>query len=350
MIHSKKIEESVSLVKGLLINLRARKAIDLTSIENRVSTEYHLNNILYSIEKLISSSKMTIKTLESFPSEKEMHGAVSGLFLLHQTYHFNWTDLISNGLKVPRYSPIKRIKTDFNIYAKDFEVLGKIAFKRKLYDQAYELFNVALHLAEQNNETDSIRNTKNLINVVIQSHDRTLNEYSSHYTQGVYSHYICTTKFNDTKHQALRENRKPTKRKIDLFNPFVTEKQKTYQFQKLCRGERIRSYKEDIDLKSFYLQHDDSFLRLGPFKVEPKNNSPYVAVFHNFFHPKETEAFVEYASPNLERSETFIKEGELGSSLSRTTKQVYVPENDTRLPIAGVISDRICFVILFGQM
>ena len=27
--------------------------------------------------------------------------------------------------------------------------------------------------------------------------------------------------------------------------------------------------------------------------------------------------------------------------MSRTTKQVYVPENDTKLPEAGVVSDRI---------
>ena len=69
--------------------------------------------------------------------------------------------------------------------------------------------------------------------------------------------------------------------------------------------------------------------------------SPYVAVIHQFFHPRETDTFVKYASPDLERSETFIKEGSLGSSMSRTTKQVYVTENDTRLSQTGIVSDRI---------
>ena len=121
----------------------------------------------------------------------------------------------------------------------------------------------------------------------------------------------------------------------------MTEKLKTYQFQKLCRGERLRSPKDEANLRSFYLHHDNPFLQLGPFKIENKSVNPYVAVIHKFFHPREADAFIKSAGSNLERSETFIKEGTLGSSMSRTTKQVYVPENDTSLLEAGIISDRI---------
>ena len=308
------------------------------SINNIISTSY--NVIIHSTnhKKLLEKS---VEILESFPSENEMHGAVSGLFLLHQTYQLNWTNLVSYGVLVPPYFSIKRLKTDFKIYSKDFEVLGKIAYKRRFYDQAYELLNVSLYLAKRDGVSDRIRNIEILIDMVIKDHDQTLLKYRTYSRQGVYSHYLCTKMTNNTKDQVRIEKSNLNKRKIDLFTPFVTEKQKTDQFHSICRGERLRSHQDDIGLKSFFLHHGTPFLRLGPFKLEEKNRSPYVAVFHRFFHPKETNAFVKYASPDLERSETFVTEGNLGTSLSRTTKQVYVSENDTKFSEAGAVSDRI---------
>ena len=84
--------------------------------------------------------------MESFPLQEDMNGAVRGLFLLHTTYHFRWTDLHHTGLMVPPFFKTHYIKSDIKLYYKDFEVIGKIAYKRKLYDQAYELLNVALYL------------------------------------------------------------------------------------------------------------------------------------------------------------------------------------------------------------
>ena len=66
-----------------------------------------------------------------------------------------------------------------------------------------------------------------------------------------------------------------------------------------------------------------------------------MAVFHEFFHLRETKAFVRYARPDLERSESYITEGNLGKSSARTTKQTYVPEGTKHLPEASLISDRI---------
>ena len=331
------------LLEKLLYQLKAEnsKCEPFGNAKNYVSS----NNLSYimtqSIALLSLTAENTTEILESFPSGEEMNGAVSGLFLLHQTYHLNWTDLISHGLKVPPYFTNNRIKTDFNIYSKDFEVLGKIAFKRKLYDQAYEILNIALHIAKKEQEKEHIEYITSLVDVVIRTHDDTLKKYRNYSNQGVYSYQLSTNKCNNNNGSVVSENKALNNRKINLFTPFVTEKQKKEQFQKLCRGERLRSSKDDIGITSSFLHHNNPFLQLGPFKVENKNMSPYVAVIHQLFHPKETDAFIKYASPDLERSETFIKEGTLGSSMSRTTKQVYVPENDTRLSATGIVSDRI---------
>ena len=331
------------MLENLLYQLKDgnSKYGSLISAKDYVSS----NNLFYIIYQSIASFSSTAENstniLESFPSFQEMNGAVSGLYLLHQTYHLNWTDLISNGLKVPPYFSNNRIETDFQVYSKDFEVLGKIAFKRKLYDQAYEILNIALHIAKKEQEKERIESITSLVDMVIQTHDDILKKYRNNANQGVYSYQLRDNKCNNTNGCLVSENKALNNRKIELFTPFVTEKQKKDQFQRLCRGERLRSKKDDIFISSSFLHHNNPFLRLGPFKIENKNMSPYVAVIHQFFHPRETDTFVKYASPDLERSETFIKEGSLGSSMSRTTKQVYVTENDTRLSQTGIVSDRI---------
>ena len=103
----------------------------------------------------------------------------------------------------------------------------------------------------------------------------------------------------------------------------------------------MKDKKDEKDLQSFFLHRNKPYLTLGPFRIEEKNKSPYIAVFHQFFHERETNVFIQYASETLERSETFISKGNLGTSMSRTTKQTYVPEDTKELPEAGSVSDRI---------
>ena len=75
-----------------------------------------------------------IKELMTFPNDGEMEGAVNGLFLLHETYNLNWTEfVISNKMNINS----SLSKHNFKLCSKDFEVLGKIAYKKKLYQQSF---------------------------------------------------------------------------------------------------------------------------------------------------------------------------------------------------------------------
>ena len=57
-----------------------------------------------------------------------------------------------------------------------------------------------------------------------------------------------------------------------------------------------------------YLHFKDPFLKLGPFKLEEVNYGPFVAIFHDFFHDREMEAFVAFAADGrLRRSLHFNK-------------------------------------------
>ena len=93
-------------------------------------------------------------------------------------YKIFWT--VSDGLNAPPYFDIDRLKTNFKIYSKDLEVLGKIAYKRKYYDQAYELLKAALHLAKQDKDVDYVKNIELAINMVIKSHDEHLQRYGTY--------------------------------------------------------------------------------------------------------------------------------------------------------------------------
>merc|ERR1711936_1411915 len=115
--------------------------------------------------------------LETFPSEKDMNGAVSELFALHTVYKLNWTDLTSSkGIRTPSYFNTRLIKTKFKICPKDLEVLGKIACKRKFYDQAFELLTAAKSISTKHGDTPHVAVLNNLINFVVNLHDANLDQ------------------------------------------------------------------------------------------------------------------------------------------------------------------------------
>jgi len=112
------------------------------------------------------------------------------------------------------------------------------------------------------------------------------------------------------------------------------------QFNRLCRGERIRPFKYDKELQSYFLHHHRPFLKLGPFKLETMNNSPFLCIFHDFFHDTEIKAFIKYAQPNLKRSSF---SGRKTGSI-RTSKQVWAYSKSFQEEIS--VSSRISLATL----
>ena len=301
---------------------------------------------LSKIKKIINDLKFTEmhldvkKMFENFPSEQDMNGAVSGLFALHTVYKLDWRDLISSkGMKTPSYFNTQYIKTKFKICPKDLEVLGKIACKRKFYDQAFELLTAAKSISTKHGDTLHVAVLNNLINFVVNMHDANLDQNMQPLKKGFYPYYLGRKR--PEEQSTLKRTKDTYSRKIELFSPFIPDRQMMSQYNGACRGDRLRSNTDDMNSRSFYLHRQKAYLRLGPFPVEEKSLAPYVVVFHKFFHNKECDAFIQHASPGLERSNVFVTEGELGNSMSRTTKSVYAPENTQGLPEAGRVSDRV---------
>lgn len=66
----------------------------------------------------------------------------------------------------------------------------------------------------------------------------------------------------------------------------------------------------DRALWSYFLHHGDPYLRLGPFKVEEKNQHPFLIVFKGLFSDNEVEHFKTVAENNLKRSAYGHKESD----------------------------------------
>ena len=76
-------------------------------------------------------------------------------------------------------------------------------------------------------------------------------------------------------------------------------------------------------LKCMFLDQNDPFIRLGPFKLEIMHNKPYVAVFRNFMYDDEIEHFKNYASDKLHRSSVQSKRSTV---VTRTSKQTWLDD------------------------
>ena len=68
----------------------------------------------------------------------------------------------------------------------------------------------------------------------------------------------------------------------------------------ICKeGEKWRKPEADKSLKCYYLHHGDPFLKLGPFKLEEKNEDPFIVLYKDFMCNDEILQFRKVAENNL---------------------------------------------------
>ncbi len=110
----------------------------------------------------------------------------------------------------------------------------------------------------------------------------------------------------------------------EVFNQKLPEDRLWDLFNAACRGEPgIRPPELDRGLACHFLHYGDPYLRLGPFRLEPRNRAPFVAVFRDLMYDGETEAYRVAAESKLERSRHYDKEGNPNeASVKRTSSQV----------------------------
>ena len=277
-----------------------------------------------------------IKQLQIFPNHSEMEGAVNGLFLVHETYHLNWTKYALDNIIISSLTS-KPISCKFKLYPKDFEVIGKIAYKRNLYQQSYEFFKTAQVLSRHHNDPEYSIAIEKLLKLVANSQNDESVQSPQTWSKSTYM--FPNEKDPVSKYDSIAFSQ-PDK-VSQLFNRFISAQQKDKQFQQLCRGEAIRQAGHNKPLRCFGFHKSDPYLILGPFWIEELNKTPYLCVFHDFLHSKEIDVFVGNTKDQLYRSEHFDAFNSEAKTFYRTSKQTFLEEAPNSPPEVRQLSRRI---------
>ena len=89
---------------------------------------------------------------------------------------------------------------------------------------------------------------------------------------------------------------------------------------------KFNSYR-DKGLKCFWLHHNDPYLKIGPFKYEPKHKHPEIGIIHEFASFSETKAIQDKARGHTKSTPYSTYKGSSGFSKQRTSKVMYMNEN-----------------------
>ena len=79
-------------------------------------------------------------------------------------------------------------------------------------------------------------------------------------------------------------------------------------------------------MKCKWLNHENSFLKLGPFKFEPKHVNPQIAEIHDLISEKQAKEFINKAKGRLKPTPYSVKGKQKEFSKLRTSKVMYINE------------------------
>ena len=78
-------------------------------------------------------------------------------------------------------------------------------------------------------------------------------------------------------------------------------------FRTTCSQGHFSKRRKDITNYCKFLHHQDSYVKLGPFKVEMARKYPYVSVLHDLLSSKEIDWLIKESKPQLSSSRDTIQ-------------------------------------------
>ena len=176
----------------------------------------------------------------------------------------------------------------------DLELFAKHSHGLKYFDRAYEFILAGIDKAKIKEETQyQLKGMMKTLSVIKTDHDRTLIRKGSYgldwrtYRLPFDQELRDAWRFTNVPNQKHSWNPKildqfEPPRLVDRFKITSTIEQHVLvkeEFHMLCRGQQLRSPGHNKKLRSFYLHHYDTYLKIGPFKLEEKNSSPFWLFF-----------------------------------------------------------------------
>ena len=172
---------------------------------------------------------------------------------------------------------------------------------------------------------------RNQLKATIRTHDKTLDQKGRAGSIGAVEWRTNRVPFDEK----LRKKKKFKKvlAEEETFSPSLGRDNQPHivseQFNRLCRGEELRSAAVTKELRCESLHYRQPYLRLGPFKADTQSLVPHIVVFRDLVSQREMSHFRDVATRNgLARSQHGMPLGKGGSgaSVKRTSKQTWLGE------------------------
>ena len=213
-------------------------------------------------------------------------------------------------------------------HSSKFQKYVNVFLSREFYDRAVDWARVSLEKAGNAEERSHM---KKILGTMVKHHDKVLDQKGSSGNKDGGESSLAMWRTNPVPFdEKLRKKKKYRKKKngIEDFIPELTKRQTQAQtwehFNRLCAGEKLMSLKKEKLLKCQHLHHFDSYLRLGPFKLDIQHDAPFVGVFRNILYDDEMEHFKDFARDKLYRSEVQTKQKTV---VTRTSKQAWLQDS-----------------------
>ena len=216
--------------------------------------------------------------------------------------------------------------------SRDTDFLGKVAYNRGFYDRAVEWFQQTLAFATAEGLSSNLTKVfRNQLKATIRTHDKTLDQKGRAGSVGAVEWRTNRVPFDEK----LRKKKKfkNVSAKEETFSPSLGRSNQPHivseQFNRLCRGEELRSPLVTKELKCESLHYHQPYLKLGPFKADTQSLVPHIVVFRDLVSQHEISHFRRVATQKgLARSQHGMPlgKGGSGSSVKRTSKQTWLGE------------------------
>ena len=100
-------------------------------------------------------------------------------------------------------------------------------------------------------------------------------------------------------------------------------------YKRLCRGEKIKHYEHEKDLKCQYFHGYHPALKIAPYRQEELYLNPRIVMFYDVLSETETSAVKSMATPRFRRATVQnYKTGELETAQYRISKTAWIKREE----------------------
>lgn len=276
---------------------------------------------------------MMLRDKSVFAESHDLHGAAIALIRLQDTYKLNVTALADG-----RYTGVDQSKEQVfqslqDLSSRDCFFIARHAFADGYYDTALEWGEAALRQLAR--EEDNVGPTteilgyeiKHFMNYASIVHDDVLEKkgpLGMHWQTN--SNPVNKKLFrsgSSEKYESLSEQK---------FTPKLyqqqSEDEQNESYERLCRGEKLRTVKIDASLRCHLVTRGHPALLLQPAKVEQQSLDPMIVVLHDLLTDHQTDILRQLAEPKLATSSHLGPDGTFIRSMIRTSKNAWLEENE----------------------